>query len=135
MLKQGRTKAARFGAQYIRCVWNYEDGQWYYSVVDCISVLVGTKNPLRYWTDFKCRVLRQSQYKFPAEIYAKCVKLNLESRVYKKVSSDTLPADAILVLWGLLGCPGDPAFHRWILFKIRTAKGKHLHRQRWKEVV
>lgn len=43
MQKQGRTKAARFGAQYIRCVWNYEDRQWYYSVVDCISVLVSTK--------------------------------------------------------------------------------------------
>lgn len=135
MLKQGRTKAARFGKKYIRCTWNYETGQWYYSVVDCITALVDTKNPLRYWTDFKRRNLLRAHYKFPREIYANCVKLNLESEVYKKVLSDTLPADFILVLWAMLGCPGDPGFKQWIMFKIRYAKLKTNHRQAWKEVV
>ena len=40
----------------IRSIWNEEEGQWYFSVVDVVEVLTGSVNPRDYWFKMKKRV-------------------------------------------------------------------------------
>lgn len=37
-----------FESQYIRSVWNDEEGQWYFSVVDVIGALAESADPSAY---------------------------------------------------------------------------------------
>ena len=40
-----------FEDQKIRTAWDAEKEEWYFSIIDVISVLTGTANPRRYWSD------------------------------------------------------------------------------------
>ena len=42
-----------FEDQKIRTAWDAEKEEWYFSIIDVISVLTGTANPRRYWSDLK----------------------------------------------------------------------------------
>ena len=47
------SKVRLFENQKIRTVWDEEQEEWYFSVIDVISVLTGTTTPIRYWSDLK----------------------------------------------------------------------------------
>lgn len=38
-----------FGDRKIRSVWDDEAEIWYFSIVDVVAVLTGSKDPLAYW--------------------------------------------------------------------------------------
>ena len=42
-----------FEDQKIRTAWDAEKEEWYFAIVDVISVLTDTANPRRYWSDLK----------------------------------------------------------------------------------
>ena len=42
-----------FEDKKIRTAWDEEQEEWYFSIVDVISVLTGTENPRRYWSDLR----------------------------------------------------------------------------------
>ena len=42
-----------FENKNIRTVWNGEEEDWYFSVVDIIEILTGTERPRKYWNDLK----------------------------------------------------------------------------------
>ena len=42
-----------FENKNIRTVWNEEEEDWYFSVVDIIEILTGTERPRKYWNDLK----------------------------------------------------------------------------------
>ena len=42
-----------FENKNIRTVWNEEEEDWYFSVVDIIEILTGTECPRKYWNDLK----------------------------------------------------------------------------------
>ena len=37
----------------IRALWNEDEEDWYFSVIDVVGVLSESKNPRRYWSDLK----------------------------------------------------------------------------------
>ncbi len=41
----------------IRRTWH--NGEWWYSIVDCMAPLAGTPNPRRYWSDMKKRMVKE----------------------------------------------------------------------------
>ena len=45
-----------FEKQPVRAVWNEEEGEWYFSVVDIIAVLTESDNPQVYWRVLKKRL-------------------------------------------------------------------------------
>jgi hypothetical protein len=49
-------KLQLFENKTIRTAWDEETEEWYFSVVDVISVLTGTENPRRYWSEIKKKV-------------------------------------------------------------------------------
>ena len=48
-----------FEDKKIRTAWDEEKEEWYFSIVDVISVLTGTENPRRYWSDLKRKLKRR----------------------------------------------------------------------------
>ncbi len=120
--------------QPIRCVWNYETEQWYYSVVDIIGILTECSNPRRHWSDLK-RGLLNPQKQSRGELYDKIVQFKLVSKDDKKRPTDTLPAEALSGLLDLIPRVEVPKFRQWVGAKRYAAKDKTLHRQYWKEVL
>lgn len=104
-MRKGGTWYFKLGNKVVRCIWNKEKSEWYYSAVDLIGVWIKTQNPARYWSDFRRRTLRKATQKIPKEFYAKCVVLHLISSSGQKRVTDTIPGAEILTLWELLGCP------------------------------
>ena len=42
-----------FEDKKIRTAWNESEEEWYFSIVDVISVLTDSNEPRRYWSDLK----------------------------------------------------------------------------------
>ena len=64
-----------FEDQKIRTAWDAEKEEWYFSIIDVISVLTGTANPRRYWSDLK----RKLKAEGANELYEKIVQLKMLS--------------------------------------------------------
>ena len=48
-----------FQDRKIRSVWNPEEEQWYFSIVDIIAVLTESANPNNYWKVLKSRLIKE----------------------------------------------------------------------------
>lgn len=46
-----------FQDRKIRSVWNADEVQWYFSIVDVIAVLTESVNPNNYWKVLKSRLI------------------------------------------------------------------------------
>ena len=57
----------------IRTVWSEEEEEWYFSIIDVISVLTGTTTPRRYWSDLK----RKLKAEGAVELYDKIVQFKM----------------------------------------------------------
>ena len=45
-----------FEQKKVRTIWESKEEQWYFSVIDVVSVLTDTSNPRDYWFKMKVRV-------------------------------------------------------------------------------
>ena len=52
----------------IRSIWNAEEEEYYFSVIDVISALTNSSNPKRYWTDLRAKLKTEG-----SELYDKIV--------------------------------------------------------------
>ena len=73
-----------FEDQKIRTAWDAEKEEWYFSIIDVISVLTGTANPRRYWSDLK----RKLKAEGANELYEKIVQLKMLSSDGKRYKTD-----------------------------------------------
>ena len=56
----------------IRSLWSEEEEDWYFSVVDVVAALTGSKNPRRYWSDLKKKLETEG-----SQLYEKIVQLKM----------------------------------------------------------
>mgnify|MGYP000054680299 CR=1 FL=1 len=47
--------------QQIRSVWDEEQEEWFFSVVDVIAVLTESENPRKYWSVLKTRLKKEGR--------------------------------------------------------------------------
>ena len=66
-------KLQLFENKTIRTAWDEETEEWYFSIVDVISVLTGTENPRRYWSDLKRKLKKEGA----VELYERIVQLQI----------------------------------------------------------
>ena len=84
-----------FEGSEIRSIWDSEKEDYYFSVVDVISVLTNSSNPRNYWNMLKKRMNEEEK----SELYTKCVQLKMKSKKDgKKYLTDTLDTKGILRL-------------------------------------
>ena len=60
-----------FESQYIRSVWNSNEDQWYFSIIDVVGVLTDSVNPSAYWRKLKQRLKSEGN-----ETVTNCHKFN-----------------------------------------------------------
>lgn len=45
-----------FEERKVRAIWDDEQEEWYFSIVDVISILTDSPNPRKYWSVLKTRL-------------------------------------------------------------------------------
>ena len=99
-----------FEDQKIRTAWNAEKEEWYFSIIDVISVLTDTANPRRYWSDLK----RKLKIEGAVEVYEKIVQLKLLSPDGKKRLTDVASTEQLLRIIQSIPSPKAEPFKAWL---------------------
>ena len=99
-----------FENQKIRTAWDAEKEEWYFSIIDVISVLTDTANPRRYWSDLK----RKLKIEGAVEVYEKIVQLKLLSPDGKKRLTDVASTEQLLRIIQSIPSPKAEPFKAWL---------------------
>ena len=99
-----------FENQKIRTAWDAEKEEWYFSITDVISVLTGTANPRRYWSDLK----RKLKAEGANELYEKIVQLKMLSSDGKRYKTDVANTEQLLRIIQSIPSPKAEPFKAWL---------------------
>ena len=99
-----------FEDQKIRTAWDAEKKEWYFSIIDVISVLTGTANPRRYWSDLK----RKLKAEGANELYEKIVQLKMLSSDGKRYKTDVANTEQLLRIIQSIPSPKAEPFKAWL---------------------
>lgn len=99
-----------FEDQKIRTAWDAEKEEWYFSIIDVISVLTGTANPRRYWSDLK----RKLKAEGANELYEKIVQLKMLSSDGKRYKTDVASTEQLLRIIQSIPSPKAEPFKAWL---------------------
>jgi len=98
-----------FDGNEIRSIWDEEKEEYYFSVVDVISVLTESKIPRRYWADLKRKIAEEG-----SQLYEKIVQLKMLAKDGKLRETDTLDTKGILRLIESVPSPKAEPFKVWL---------------------
>ncbi len=87
------TAVKLFEQKQVRSVWNEEEEQWYFSIVDVIAVLTESSVLKRYWTDLKKKLTKEG-----SQLYENIVQLKFAAADGKKYATDCLNVNHLLRL-------------------------------------
>ena len=90
---QTQNKLKLFENKKIRYVWNAEEEDWYFSVVDVVEVLTDSERPRKYWNDLKRKLSDEG-----SELSDKIGQLKLPAADGKNYLTDVLSTKNILRL-------------------------------------
>ena len=99
-----------FEDRKIRTAWDAEKEEWYFSIIDVISVLTGTANPRRYWSDLK----RKLKAEGANELYEKIVQLKMLSSDGKRYKTDVANTEQLLRIIQSIPSPKAEPFKAWL---------------------
>ena len=77
----------------IRSVWDSEKEEYYFSIIDVINVLTESREPKRYWTDLKRKLIDEG-----SQLYENIVQLKMKAKDGKMRKTDVLDTKGILRL-------------------------------------
>ena len=98
-----------FENKNVRTVWNNEEEDWYFSVIDIIEILTGSNNPRRYWSDLKRKLISEG-----SQLYENIVQLKLPAADGKNYSTDVLSTKNVLRLVQSIPSPKAEPFKVWL---------------------
>ena len=101
-------KLAMFEEKEIRRT--YQEGKWYFSVVDVVFALTDSKDPRDYWYRLKQRVSEEEKI----QLSTICRQLKLESTDGKKYKTDCADTEGILRIIQSIPSPKAEPFKRWL---------------------
>ena len=105
-----KTISNLFEDKQIRSIWNSEEEEYYFSVVDVISALTDSNNPRNYWNMIKKRMTEEEQ----SELYTKCVQLKMKAQDGKLRMTDALDTKGIFRLIESVPSPKAEPFKMWL---------------------
>ena len=98
-----------FENKNVRTVWNEEEEDWYFSVVDVIEVLTETDRPRKYWSDLKKKLSVEG-----SELSEKIGQLKLQASDGKMRITDVFSTKNILRLIQSIPSPKAEPFKVWL---------------------
>jgi DNA-damage-inducible protein D len=102
-------KLVVFEDQKIRRV--FHNGEWYFSIIDVVDVLIRSSNSRRYWSDLKIQLIEDEGF---IQLYDKIVQLKLESSDGKKYLTDTANTETMFRIIQSISSPKAEPFKRWL---------------------
>lgn len=98
-----------FEDKEVRSVWNSEEEEYYFSVVDVISVLANPKDARKYWAVLKMRLKKEG-----SEVTTNCSQLKMLAPDGKMRLRDVMDTKDILRLIESIPSPKAEPFKLWL---------------------
>ena len=98
-----------FESRQIRTLWNAEEEEWYFSVVDIVAVLTDSKDPNAYWRKLKQRLRDEGN-----ETVTNCHGLKMRAPDGKMRMTDCLDTKGVLRLVQSIPSPKAEQFKMWL---------------------
>ena len=98
-----------FQSNQIRSVWNEEEQQWYFSIVDVVGALTDSTDGRKYWNKLKQRLKEEG-----SELVTICHRLKLPAADGKMRLTDTATAKGILRIIQSIPSPKAEPFKQWL---------------------
>ena len=99
----------QFEGSRIRSLWNEDEEEWYFSVVDVVAVLTESNNPRRYWSDLKRKLQAEG-----SQVYDKIVHLKMKASDGKLRMTDAATTSQILRIVQSIPSPKAEPFKLWL---------------------
>ncbi len=98
-----------FEERQVRSVWDDEEEEWFFSVVDVVAVLTDSVNPRNYWKVLKNRLKKEGN-----ESVTNCNQLKIPAADGKKYLTDVADAEGIFRIIQSIPSPKAEPFKMWI---------------------
>lgn len=98
-----------FENKKVRTAWNGDEEEWYFSVIDVVSVLTDSPNPRSYWSVLKTRLKSEG-----SELTTICRQLKMQASDGKYYKTDCLDTKGILRLIQSIPSPKAEPFKVWL---------------------
>ena len=107
-----KNKIKVFESKQVRTLWNPDEEEWYFSVVDVVAVLTDSKDYLtgrKYWNKLKQRLKAEG-----SELVTFCHQLKMQASDGKYYKTDVLDTKGVLRLIQSIPSPKAEPFKLWL---------------------
>ena len=122
-----------FENKNVRTVWNDEEEDWYFSVVDIIEILTESDRPRKYWNDLKKKLSLEG-----SQLSEEIGQLKLPASDGKNYATDVLSTKNILRLVQSIPSPKAEPFKQWLAQvgyeRLQEIENPELAQERMKEL-
>lgn len=108
-MENSQNKIKLFENKKIRYVWNADEEDWYFSVVDIVEVLTETDRPRKYWNDLKKKLAEEG-----SQLSDNIGQLKMIASDGKKYLTDVLSTKNVLRLIQSIPSPKAEPFKIWL---------------------
>lgn len=98
-----------FQSKQIRSIWNEEEQQWYFSVVDVVGALTDSVDPSAYWRKLKQRLISEGN-----ETVTNCHRLKMQAADGKMRLTDVANTKDMLRIIQSIPSPKAEPFKQWL---------------------
>lgn len=104
-----KTQIRLFEEQKVRTIWNAEEEEWYFSVVDVVAVLTESPNPRKYWSVLKTRLKSEG-----SQLTTNCSQLKMPATDGKMYKTDCMTTEQLFRLIQSIPSPKAEPFKMWM---------------------
>jgi len=108
-----------FDDNEVRAVWDDEGSKWWFSVVDIVGALTGSKDARKYWTVLKTRLKKSG-----SQLTTNCSQFKLAAEDGKKRLTDCLVQSDIILLIESVPNKKASKFIKWLTYSDDTVDGQ-----------
>jgi prophage antirepressor-like protein len=98
-----------FDAKKVRTLWNEDEEEWYFSIVDVVAALTDSVDPAAYWRKLKQRLKEEGN-----ETVTNCHGLKMPAPDGKMRRTDVANTQALFRLIQSIPSPKAEPFKQWI---------------------
>ena len=108
-MAEEKTQIRLFEEQKVRTIWNAEEEEWYFSVVDVVAVLTESLNPRKYWSVLKTRLKSEG-----SQLTTNCSQLKMPAADGKMYKTDCMTTEQLFRLIQSIPSPKAEPFKMWM---------------------
>ena len=108
-MAEEKTQIRLFEEQKVRTIWNAEEEEWYFSVVDVVAVLTESPNPRKYWSVLKTRLKSEG-----SQLTTNCSQLKMPAADGKMYKTDCMTTEQLFRLIQSIPSSKAEPFKMWM---------------------